>query len=620
MAAGALTQVLFEGVSRRTARGLVLLAILAAIAVRAPGLDREITHDEAYSWLRYASISYEQIFTTYHQPNNHILHSALMRLSSQLFGGQQEWMLRAPAFVAGVAAVPVMSGLAASALGSPLAGVVAAWCLALHPTHISYSQSARGYSLLVLLASLSWWAALLGLQGRRWLWVAFGVAAFLATWTLPSGAILLLALGGSCAATMWYRKGLVGAWPAVAATLVAAMASGLAYGQVFDELMAASQRWGLQVWSAPGDSLVALIAGGNLLTGGAALASLALLGWIRLFQRQQALATQVMVLFVVPAAAALFSGVAGQPRSYLYLLPAVVVLASAWVIDPKLRVRQLGAAFCTMALVLFASARLQPTPADHGYAALGEALAARPSLDALLAPVYLDTPLDFYTGNTEVADLRQVLQEGRLDALLFACQDSDPRSSFASYNLFDDDQILFEFWMPEAKFDELFRTGTVRLRGLTDGQRVYPRPDTEWAALSDVGIQLAEPAFGADPAIGFRSSHEDFLALEATRFEPTRGGIMAATSAQRGAGVVSTLCEKIDGAWQPMTAYLGQVISHTAFDEHDVLWRLETRLIFVQQGQRYAICIAGGAPGESYVGDLLYTYFPLRMESVNKEN
>jgi hypothetical protein len=63
-----------------------------------------------------------------------------------------------------------------------------------------------------------------------------------------------------------------------------------------------------------------------------------------------------------------------------------------------------------------------------------------------------------------------------------------------------------------------------------------------------------------------------------------------------------------------MAAYLGQVISHTALDERGVLWALRTRLIFVQPAQRYAICIAGGGPGESYVGDLLYTYFPLRME------
>jgi len=113
-----------------------------------------------------------------------------------------------------------------------------------------------------------------------------------------------------------------------------------------------------------------------------------------------------------------------------------------------------------------------------------------------------------------VADLRQVLQQGRLDALLFACRDSDPRSSFARYNLFDDGHTLSEVRMSEAKFEELFRTGTVRLMGLANGLRVYPDGDREWESQSDVGIRLAEPAFGAASALGFLSLSEIFMALE----------------------------------------------------------------------------------------------------------
>ena len=41
--------------SHPAARAWILGAIMVAIVVRAPGLDREITHDEAYSWLKYAS-------------------------------------------------------------------------------------------------------------------------------------------------------------------------------------------------------------------------------------------------------------------------------------------------------------------------------------------------------------------------------------------------------------------------------------------------------------------------------------------------------------------------------------------------------------------------------------
>lgn len=199
--------------SRRAVYSWVLGATIVAIVVRLPGLDREITHDEAYSWLGYASMPYATLLSTYDMPNNHLLHSAAMRLSSRMFGGDQEWVLRAPAFVAGVVTIPMMAGLATAALGSPVAGIVAAWWMALHPSHISYSNTARGYALLVLFGALSWWSVVLAFQGRPRFWIVFAVAAFLATWTIPSGVFLLLALGGWALVTAWRRGGATGADP-----------------------------------------------------------------------------------------------------------------------------------------------------------------------------------------------------------------------------------------------------------------------------------------------------------------------------------------------------------------------------------------------------------------------
>ena len=100
------------------------------------------------------------------------------------------------------------------------------------------------------------------------MWAAFSVAGFLATWTLPSGALLLLALGGWGSITAWRRQGMLGARAAVIATTAAAAASGLAYVSVFDELVKASERWGVRVWAASDDSLWALFSGGSLLVGG----------------------------------------------------------------------------------------------------------------------------------------------------------------------------------------------------------------------------------------------------------------------------------------------------------------------------------------------------------------
>ncbi len=225
----------------------VLTAMMVAVVLRAPGLQREISHDEAYSWLAFASVSYEHVLTAYRVPNNHILHSVAMRAAAQFLGGQEEWVVRLPAFAAGIATIPVVAGLATTALGSPVAGAVAAWVVALHPAQATYSQSARGYTLLVLCSALAWWGGLLGLRGRRGMWGLFAVAGFLATWTLPSAIFLVIGFGAWSVVTAWRR----GDRRMLAAGLLATGLSGgailLACASVLGDLAAASERWGVHV-------------------------------------------------------------------------------------------------------------------------------------------------------------------------------------------------------------------------------------------------------------------------------------------------------------------------------------------------------------------------------------
>ena len=101
----------------------------------------------------FATQPYERIATSYLAPNNHILHSLLVRSSVQLLG-TETWTARFPA-LAGILAVPLMFLLGRYLFLSPYAGLVAAWLLAVMPAHISYSQVARGYSFSILLSILS---------------------------------------------------------------------------------------------------------------------------------------------------------------------------------------------------------------------------------------------------------------------------------------------------------------------------------------------------------------------------------------------------------------------------------------------------------------------------------
>lgn len=59
--------------------------------------------------------------------------------------------LRVPSLIMGIAAIPALAWIAWR-MDRPLAGVVAAWLLALSPLHVLYSEEIRMYSMLILLA------------------------------------------------------------------------------------------------------------------------------------------------------------------------------------------------------------------------------------------------------------------------------------------------------------------------------------------------------------------------------------------------------------------------------------------------------------------------------------
>jgi hypothetical protein len=94
--------------------------------------------------------------------------------------GISEVAVRFPSAVAGLLAIPLLY-LLARKLAGPTTGLVAAGLLAISPYHVWYSQEAKMYSLVVLLALASTFALVRGLEGGgRWWWVAYiGVTTLL---------------------------------------------------------------------------------------------------------------------------------------------------------------------------------------------------------------------------------------------------------------------------------------------------------------------------------------------------------------------------------------------------------------------------------------------------------
>ena len=163
---------------------LVGITLLGA-GIRLRFLDHPMRYDESYNYLHYASKSPGYIVTHY-APNNHILHTLMVYGSTRVFGTGPA-ALRVPAFLAGVALIPVTAWLGWMVSRRRDVALAAALAVCGSSALIEYSTNARGYSLLALFTVLCV-GLTIGLceePTRRRRWLLVGGAAALGAYTVP---------------------------------------------------------------------------------------------------------------------------------------------------------------------------------------------------------------------------------------------------------------------------------------------------------------------------------------------------------------------------------------------------------------------------------------------------
>ncbi len=206
---------------------LILAAMIFCGVAASMRMNFGFVHDEDYSARRVIAGSYKvqtdgkvsleqpkwvETLYFYRKPNNHVLHSVLGRLCWTVWrtvtsSGElqmKEWVVRIPAWMGGVGAV-CMLGVLLRRHVSPLAGVLAAWLLALHPWHIRFASEARGYSLLLCFIPIVLYFWLRGIQENKWRWwVLFAASQFALVYCYPGSAYLLVVLNGATA--VWFLR------------------------------------------------------------------------------------------------------------------------------------------------------------------------------------------------------------------------------------------------------------------------------------------------------------------------------------------------------------------------------------------------------------------------------
>lgn len=171
-----------------------------ALVLRLIGLNSGLWYDEIVSLVEFVRLPAADLLTTYTTPNNHVLYSLAAKGTIALFG-ETAWALRLPAALAGVASIGAIAWLGQKFL-SRREALTAAALAAVTYHHVWFSQNARGYTGLLLLALVGTGLFIEGCRRpRRVTWLAYagvlGVSMFVhltAVFVFASHGLVYLAL------------------------------------------------------------------------------------------------------------------------------------------------------------------------------------------------------------------------------------------------------------------------------------------------------------------------------------------------------------------------------------------------------------------------------------------
>jgi hypothetical protein len=187
-------------------RGVFLSLLAAGSAIRAWfAVTRTMGYDESVTFLSYASNPFSIALSRYSAPNNHLLNTALVRVSYLLFG-ISPLAVRLPALLAGIGIIPAAYSLF-RALYNKNAALLAMGLVAAASFLIEYSAEGRGYSLVTLC-----FLVLLILANnlrKRWntfVSLACAVITALMLYTIPVGVYPAVVIGVWLLLSWWIER------------------------------------------------------------------------------------------------------------------------------------------------------------------------------------------------------------------------------------------------------------------------------------------------------------------------------------------------------------------------------------------------------------------------------
>ena len=242
---------------RHGARAEVVLAmvvIAAGVALHSYFLDLPLRFDESITVFELASQSFGTAASSYHTPNNHVLHTLVVWVAHQL-GDWNRIVWRLPAFLSFCLLLPAIWWFARREYG-PTAAAFTTALVACTPYFVEFGTQARGYTLLLLLfaGALLCGQSLVRKPASTGLWATWAATIGLGFFTIPLMASPAAATALWMVLARWRRCGREGlgsfalktaGWSAAALVLAGALYAPILAAQGIDGVQAALSGFGL---------------------------------------------------------------------------------------------------------------------------------------------------------------------------------------------------------------------------------------------------------------------------------------------------------------------------------------------------------------------------------------
>jgi hypothetical protein len=167
---------------------LVLLGFITLIGIilRLRLIAQPFDHDEAYTYVAFASGSLRTSITDYHLINNHVFHSILVNLVTHVLGNAP-WVVRLPAFTAAILCIPAAYALAEKMYKRKEIAMLSAVLVAWIPVLGLYAANARGYTLITLFTLVIFWLGhYLRQEKNLFGWMLLALFSALGFYTVPT--------------------------------------------------------------------------------------------------------------------------------------------------------------------------------------------------------------------------------------------------------------------------------------------------------------------------------------------------------------------------------------------------------------------------------------------------